>query len=517
MVIFGCNENTFTVLQEQIEANLNIPNNLKNAKNGAIVVVDTCSKEEIENSINAHIDNFYRTNIICRGGNITQPSFLSTIALENANSIVLCTDNDTLTFNVILAVSNYLRSFADSHQTIVAQFKDNNIQNAAKTALEGFHPILIHNEGILSRITAMVCRQPGLSYVLQDLFNFYGNEIYIESKDRDNNFLNFEGKKFGDILLKFTNTTLIGIRRPKTDGIGSDIFLDPAQDFVIQKGDDFIHIAEDDRMIVCRDSVLSNYTDEIKKATTPLKRERIDLVILEWNEKLPKILENLDSFVAPGSIARVISSRLYESTKKYNNITVQSVLSSELENPDYLMNLPLENITNILLLNNDAVSHEEADTNTMIQLLHIRNLLKKQEKSGVKVNIILTSELFYPEHQRLMSVAKVNDFIVGSEFTNRVITQIANQPALDIVFKELLSSKGSEVYLRPVENYIDISQKLPVSFADLTKIVYESQDIVIGWMTYDDNGNLVRTINPLKSASHIFLPGEELIVLSEGL
>lgn len=517
MVIFGCNENTFTVLEEQIEANLNIPKHLKNPKNGTIVIVDTCSKEEIENTISAHIDDFHHTNIICRSGNMTQSSFLSTIALENANSIIFCTNDDTLTFNTILAVGNYLKGFADSNPIIVAQFEDKTIQTAANTALEKYHPILIHNEGILSRITAQVCRQPGLSHVLQDLFNYQGNEIYIESKDRDNNLLYFEGEKFGDVLLKFTNATVIGIRRPKTDGTGADIYLVPSRDFVIQKGDEFIHIAEDDRMIVCGDSVTNDYIDTIKKPPTPLRGKKINLVILEWNKRLPKILENLDDFVASGSIAIVISARLFESTKKYKNITVQSILNSDLENPVFLKKLHLENTTNILLLNNDSISHEEADTNTMMQLLHIRKLLKKQEEREEKSNIILTSELFYPEHQRLMSVAEVNDFIVGSEFTNRVITQLANQPELDIVFKELLKAEGREIYLRPVENYIDISQNLSVSFADLTKICFESNDIVIGWMTYDNSGKLVRTLNPLKSDSHTFLPGEELIVLSEGL
>ena len=521
MVILGCNTNTYTILSEQILTNLDMNKKQKESRRAVVVVADPRDKEEMERDIFAHCDQLNNTKLICRSGELTQEPFLATLALEKADSIVICGENDTTTLKQILALGNYLRGITCRKPKIVAQFHDPKVLSSAQVAMEDFNANLLYCEDILSRITAQVCRQPGLSYVLQDLFNYQGNEIYIESADARGQKYDFNGQLFADILNQVDNGTVIGIRRWNADKQKNDIIIDPETELRMQSGDELILISEDAGCAVLHETACSDDLAEIVKKVSPIQTEKISIIVLGWNRKLPAILKYLNDFVAPGSTAEIYAEQEISIDTEFAdaicNMTIRAIHSNQLEDPIFLRNLLDSDVTNFLLLCEDSIDQADADTNTIIRLLHLRDQIEKMEKvCGQKTNVIFTSELDNPDNQKLMKIARVNDFIVGSEFTNRVLTQVANCPDLEEVFTELLTAYGAEIYLRPVDAYIDISKERSVSFADLTKVCYERRDIVLGWMSFDENGQLHRTLNPPKAQKHIFLPGEELIVISQG-
>ena len=95
----------------------------------------------------------------------------------------------------------------------------------------------------LARITAQACRQPGLSYVFTELFNYDDAEIYVEENDCNGRPLDFSGVSFKDAIGQFTQSTLIGVvRKDSVDGT-ERMHIAPKTDFEIQQGDKFIALS----------------------------------------------------------------------------------------------------------------------------------------------------------------------------------------------------------------------------------------------------------------------------------
>ncbi len=115
-----------------------------------------------------------------------------------------------------------------------------------------------------------------------------------------------------------------------------------------------------------------------------------------------------------------------------------------------------------------------------------------------------------------MQSERVNDFIVGSELTNRIPVRVADDPDLDFIFKELLVSDAPDIYLRPAEQYIRIGTGQKISFAALTEIVYKTGDIVIGWSYRDPAGNVQYNMNLKKTDCKTFNRGDQLVIISQG-
>ncbi len=518
MVVIGCNSNTYTVVKEQIEANLNVVGAMKKVQNPLVVIVDDQDKEEMDSNIHARIEQFHNTRVICRSGKITHPASFSKIALEKANAIVVCCEEDTLTLQVLLALGKYLRQFEGKKPNIATQINDKKVFDAAQIALSDIGVNILYCNDLISRVTAQVCRQPGLSYVLQDLFNYKGNEIYIEAKDASGNQMEFDGCRFGDILNRFSNTTVIGVRRIDHTGT-KQVMIDPPKDFIMKTGDEIVHIAEDDNQIVLSNEPEDKVGIELEKTFSTIDDPVINMLVIDYNDNFMNTMKNLDEFVAPGSKVKLVVTSSIEAINVENlkNITVSGEVIEDLDNADRLESMLSDELTNILILSNQDCDESKADVLTMIRLLHLRSIMEKKSEHGMDVsNLTVTSELHSPENQKLIDIARVNDFVVGSEFTNKVIAQIANQPDIEKVFKELLTAEGAEIYLRPAEEYIEINHEREISFAALTDICYKQRDIAIGWMKYDTSGLLQPVVNPQKTSTHKFVAGEEVIVISQG-
>ena len=524
-VVFGCNDDTYSIISEQIEANRNVVEDDFKKTNPCIVVLEDLDKEEMENRIKTHIPNFYNTRIICRCGKLTQENLYETVSLEDATSIIIRCTNDLMTLRIALAVGTYLRKFRGAVPHITTMVNDTNSMNAVKTALEGYDTQVFYFDKWLARITAQACRQPGLSYVFTELFNYEDAEIYVEENDHDGKPLNFSGISFKDAICQFTQSTLIGVVR-KDSVDGSDrMHIAPKPGFEIQQGDKYIVVAEDDNMIkIDPDEIKRQKINlEYKKAEYKrFDRQEMHLLILSWNKGLPEVLMNLDDFASSDSTARIVAMREYKDFEllrnMVKNIHIDFSFTTNLYDKKYLDKLITNDITNILLLCREDLSKEDADAQTMMILLQLRELIREREqKAGKKRNVVITSELNISDDQKLMQLTSVDDFIVGTEIANRIITQVANVPELKNVFEELLTADGADFYLRSISNYLCFNEgedTIRIEFRDLVRICYEHGDIVIGWLSIND-GEITYKCNPDKSQMHSFRESDKLIIISQ--
>ena len=196
-VIIGYNDNVFPMLSELIIAN-------ENAKNPVVVVLGEEEKEIMEDAIKDFIPDTKNTRIICRSGETSNAMSMERCSIEKSASIIINEHDDFATIKSILSVTNLLKSeqAMDCKAHITATIRNKKNLDVAAIAGEGRAEILYFNDS-LSRIIAHTCRQPGLSEVFLELFDFDGDEIYCEQID------GVYGKSFSELITSFDKSSII--------------------------------------------------------------------------------------------------------------------------------------------------------------------------------------------------------------------------------------------------------------------------------------------------------------------
>jgi len=92
---------------------------------------------------------------------------------------------------------------------------------------------------------------------------------------------------------------------------------------------------------------------------------------------------------------------------------------------------------------------QESDAQTLICLLHLRNIGSKYTK-----NLSIVSEMRDLRNREIGLVTKADDFIIGDNIISLMLVQLSENKELKPVFDELFQSYGSEIYLKPIKNYI---------------------------------------------------------------
>lgn len=487
-VIIGFNDSIYTLLSELICAG-------ENQKSNCIVVLGEEEKEVMEDMIKGHIEDFKTTRIICKSGKLTESFILERASLETSKSIVINQEDDFNVIKVILATVNYLKSMdafnSDVHITSMIHKQEN--LDAAKIAGEGKAEVLFF-EDALSRIIAHTCRQPGLSLVLTEFFDFDGDEFYFE------NFPELVGKTFGESLSLFEHSAVVGLEQ---DG---KVMLNPPMDTVLKAEDNIIHLAEDDNTSKPQNQI-PKIDFSVESSNKNAEYEDNHLLILGYNDYLPDILAELDNYADKGTMITVTGEEIPETlaTDQYKNITVVKI-ACDIYKRSNLESLVKDKIVNVLLLSDLESSNEEADSKTLLLLIQLRDIEKKW-----KHEFNITSEMRSVSNQKLAKVANVNDFVVGSTITNLIISQVSENRKLALLFEDILDADGSELYMKKASRYV--KTEVETNFYCLTEIGRQRNEIVIGYKKVTPDGIVVVT-NPKKSERVSFSKEDYLIVIA---
>lgn len=488
-VILGFDENVYTLLEALIEANAN-------QKDACIVVVGEQEKEEMEEEIAANISDFKTTRVVCRSGSIYKAHILERCSLENCKSILINLYNDAQTIKTILAVSNYLeeRQIRNEQLYMTAVITEEQNVEAAKIA-GGQRVEVIFAKDAISRIIAHTCGEPGLSSVMLELFDYDGDELYFECIPE------LYGKTFKETLNCFAKAVVFGIR--KADGT---VLLNPPMDTVVQEGDFIILLEEDDGAFE-----LSLEQAEIEEGLLGKEQknetESKDLLVLGCNDKLGSILTEYDRYAPMGTRVTVIDPQAASLQEEgFKHISLEHDRSEPTDR--VLLEKYLEESgRNVLILSDDSLDEETSDARTLLQLIFLREILKKAEKP-----FSITSEMNRSENQRLAAMDMIEDFVVGSNIVNLIMAQVSENRELAILFQDILDEDGSEIYMKPVSDYVKMDT--PVDFYTVTESAARRGEVAVGYKKIVDGGLSIVT-NPLKSEKVSFSEGDNLIVIAE--
>ena len=423
-LILGFNSKIFTIVQELIIAN-------ENHNDAKIVILADEDKVEMEDKIREKITDFKTTQVIVRSGS---PSDISSIHLCNpyeAKSIVVLSPEqvnnpDTHVIKSVLALTNNKNRKKGKYHIVAEITETANIE--AATLVGGDEAKYIFTERFVSRLTAQICRQSGLSLVFDELLQFEGDEIYFQHEPK------LTGRKFGEVLLQYRNSSLIGIHKK-----GGDILINPPMDTVFNMDDEAIAISEDDDTIILEDNIDFKIDENYFAVSEKTEQNKERTLILGWNEKGKRIIKELDDFLKPGSETLVvsISGQTEEDLKilqeKVSNQALEHVYG-DIGSRATLDNLELENFDHIIVLSyTDGMDIEDSDAKTLICLLHLRTI---SEQMGKSFNIV--SEMRDIRNKELAEVAQADDFIVSDQVISRMLAQMSENSLLKKVYDILL-------------------------------------------------------------------------------
>jgi voltage-gated potassium channel Kch len=501
-VVLGWSPQVFTIISELAEANAN-------QGRSCIAILAEKDKVEMEDEIRARIPSTHNTHVVCRSGSPMDLSDIEIVNPHEARSIIVLPpeteDTDAHVIKSVLALVNNPQRRQDRYHIVASIRSAQNMEAAQLVARDEACLILV--DDLIARIIAQTCRQSGLSVIYNELLDFQGDEIYIQAEQ------SLVGKTFAESLFAYEDSAVIGLLL-KDGGVR----LNPPMDTCIGPDDQVIAISRDDNTVI----VSGKPSHEIDEAAICMASPRTHApertLVLGWNQRAPTLIRELDRYVVSGSHVTIIGDddeAQMQLECECEGLVNQSVTFSygDATNRRTLDRLEIPSYQHVILLS-DIGRHDpqQADARTLVTLLHLRDIA---EKTGHRFSIV--SEILDFRNRELAEVTQVDDFIVSDRLVSLLLAQISENKYLMEVFNDLFNPVGSEIYLKHVEDYVQLG--LPLNFYTLLEAARRRNEVAIGYRLRADANNAALGyglhINPRKSDLMTFSERDRVVVLAE--
>jgi hypothetical protein len=450
---------------------------------------------------------------VCRTGNPADPVDLELVNLDEASSIIVLSpetdggtkdetnDTDALVVKTLLALGN--RTWTGPRPPVVTSVLDGQSLPAARLA-GGRHAVVVDADDIAARLVVQTSRQAGLSVVFSDLLDFAGDEFYMRAEPA------LAGMAFGDTLHAYETATTIGVRR----GDGT-VMINPPMDTLIGPGDEMIVLAEDDSLIGLAAEPVPVATSALAvRPSEPSPPER--LLLLGWNTRAARIVDQLDQYVAAGSYLQVAAQgpdagaelQALEGQLRHLHVGVKE---ADINDRIALEALDVGTFDHVIVLAEPAATGELADSRTLVTLLQLRDM---EATLGQRYSIV--SEMHDERNRALAQVTKADDFVVSGRLISLLLTQLAENHHLAAVFTNLFDPDGSEIYLKPADHYVRLGER--VTFATVVEAARRRGETAIGYRALAQSQvppHYGVRLNPAKREPLVLDQGDRIIVLAE--
>jgi Trk K+ transport system NAD-binding subunit len=519
------NEKVLAILHELIEWNKDALMRGEQFKDQAatVVILSKEDKIQVENYIREHILDMANTRVIVRQGSPFSPFDLKKVGAGRARSIIILADKserpliknreditDMAAIKTLLALHRVEGTLFNNH--VVVELYDASRRAVVERIGRGSVEV-VNMQETLSRILVQTSRQRGLAEVYAALLTFEGSEFHFKY------YPEIVGKKFGDLQWKMKDAIVLGIERtildPTTNENNLQTILNPPDDFIIEKNDELLVLAEE--------SAPFGFTANHKPVEPKrLKTKKISEVkpehylICSYSRKLPHILKEFDAYAIDGSSIYLFPG---VSEQEFNDVIEKDKLNLKHINLIYVEGDPtsaadlnkvldfISKITCTIVISLDLASEQEADAHTIITVLQLSELFDKHLGEN-KPRII--SEILDARSQELLEQDIGAEYVLSTLITSRLIAQVSEQRGLNRIFGELFSEIGNEVYLKHAEGYCIIGE--PITWISLQKVARTHSEIAIGYLKKNSRTPI---IDPPQTKEYIFEKDDRIIVIAE--
>jgi voltage-gated potassium channel Kch len=508
-LILGWSPQVFTILSELMIAN-------ENQKNARIVILADKDKVEMEDELRDRVEIRGRTRIICRSGSPVDMNDIQIASPHAAKSIIVLPpesdDPDSIVIKTVLALTNNPNRREEAYH-IVTQIRDPKNIDVIKIISQRDRVQAMLTGDLIARLTAQTSRQGGLSTVYTELLNFGGDEIYFTREPT------LVGKTYGEALMVYETSAVMGMKK----GAG-DASLNPPMDTIIEADDKlFALTADDDTLIVSGQASAPVDETAIHPAGKTGTPKPENYLVLGWNRFAATILRELNNYVPRGSRVLVVADPAVSAEvtnvehvikQECSRLSNQKVSFRRGDTTDrrLLENIKAADYDHVIALSYAGLDVQEADAKTLVTLLHLRDIADRDETP-----FSIVSEMLDLRNRELAEVAKVNDFIVSDHLISLMMSQMSENADLYAVFADIFDPKGSEIYMKPVGDYVEIGK--PVNFYTLVEAASRRNQTAIGYRLVAEAGEAAKSYgvhtNPKKSELLTFTSTDKVVVLAE--
>lgn len=514
-LVLGWEEKIFTLLEELIEANSNV-------RRAVVVVLADEEKEMMEEEIQSRIPDTRSTAIVVRSGSITDVRDLLKVNAPGARATVVLgdrndpTESDTRAIKAVLALQRGVGSL-QGHITVEVMEP---VNKPIVEMIGGGNVEVVLPGDMIGRLMVQTARQNGLAQTYTELLGFEGSEFYVEG------YKELAGKKFRDVWPLFPDAVVCGVKTdqsgPARGQGGPQMWINPPEDYTLGPNDELLILAEDDDTFSIKNPPIGWQRTE-PPPFEPAQPQPERLLFLGWRQDLGVMVRELDEYVAKGSTLTLVSSLTKEEASErlklegigdLKNVSVRYWQGNLAARRDLEM-LKVQEYDSILVLADDSEEGrepEEVDARTLMSLLLIRDIQKKNGVRGVPV----LSEIRDPRTKELAKVAEASDYVVSNELVSMLLSQVAENRAINDVWADLFQSEGSEIYLKNAHRYAGPNET--VTFYDIMGRARAKAEIALGYRKADqaDGAQAGVFINPAdKTVPLVFTAADSIIVLSE--
>ena len=479
-LILGWGEKVYAILRELREAN-------SNQKHASVVILSYAEKEEVENAVRERMGDMLTTRVVVRQGSIYDPHDLKKVGAGRARSIIILSSNtkaedgeasddaDMSAIKTLLALRRIPGALTKNHATV--ELIDSNRKQVVEQLGAGGVEVVAMEE-TLSRMMVQTSRQNGLAEVYRGLLSYEGSEFYFKA------FPELTGHPFGDAQWRMKDAVVVGYRRPPKGDAAATTVLNPADEVMLEDGDELLVIAEDDDSF----SLTASHAPQLPadfKGATPIARTPERLLVCGNSPKLGDMLREYDNYVLPGSEAWLMPNQNKETFTEFIKAEVGSLKNLKLKyvdgdptNPESLRKVASPDFYCALIVADTNKVEDEADAHTVMTVLLMRDLFKTFGEKKPRI----ISEILDPRTKDLLEQDYGADFVVSSEMTSMLLAQISERRDLNAVFADLFDSDGNEVYLKRAACYVELDQ--PTNWMAVQKMARQRGEVAIGYMKF---------------------------------
>ncbi len=479
-VVLGFYPGEYTLLEQLILA--------ANSSPRCIVVAGDADQEEMRQQICDNVAIPKNVRLICRNIDIFDPAALEKCAVGSCRSVIVSPSDDFTTAKALLAVSALID--AESSRVRVCAIVSGSDYLFPASIAARHNITIIRSHEMLAKIIAHSCTQPGLSETFREIFNFKGSEFYSPDVRKT------AGLSFREALLRVDGGVPAGICK---DG---RILLNPPAQTLVEQGDKLLTMAENESSVVLSDAPCADIFHPGKGRTSGSGRTKVTLI--GYNGSIGTVLQELPEDVSEVRLC-IPGDENYESaaaTAAARGLKEER-FAGDPSDPEVLEKLAGFS-EHIILLSDHDLDEDEADMQTIFQLLRLRDI---RTRLGLSFNI--TAEMRRENNQKLVIMNDNTDFVVASNMSSLFLAQLSENPALIDVFREILSGEGNELYLLPAAG---LSCNGPLTAAEIRRRAFDQGYIFLGYLPGAGKESvythgLTETID--------LCPGDQLILLGE--
>jgi hypothetical protein len=419
---------------------------------------------------------------------------------------------DTRTVKALLTISNAgAGAGRDRLPAVVAEMIDARKIPIAKSAYKG-EIEAIAGDSVVSRLIAQNVRHQGLSYIYSELLTHGddSNEIYIRQCPQ------LSGEKFQNLITAFEKAVLLGVIRQEATTLTP--ILNPPDGFEVREKDRFVFLAR--RYVDTEPGDHDRSVSIVRKSpaikTFDTERSQRRLLIMGWNQKIPALIREFESYENEMFEIDILSLVPKEERDRYfsrYNGSEKRMKLRHLEGdytaPSDLKRVGPQNYDNVVIVANSWMqSNEESDARTILGYLILRDMLPKNESTP---EILI--ELMDPENEQLFE-QRTGEVLISPFILSHILAHVALRRDLNVVFDELLTVGGAEITFRSAKTY-RVSDR-EITFEEIGKIVFELGDIALGVRIAEkrDDGNGGIQLNPPRDSHWRLNDEDELVIIT---